>query len=105
MRELGLFADENTDTDDAGFDEITALAENCRFRDCCHVKEPGCAILDALERGDLSAERLEHARKLERELERQQGRHDGLRQRRERLQNRARSIASREFQRRKGGEE
>jgi ribosome biogenesis GTPase / thiamine phosphate phosphatase len=75
MRELGLWADDETDTDDA-FDDIAELAAACRFRDCRHESEPGCAVQAALHDGTLSAERLEHARKLERELAHQRSRVD-----------------------------
>jgi ribosome biogenesis GTPase / thiamine phosphate phosphatase len=105
MRELGLFADESTDTEDAGFDEIMARAKDCRFRDCRHRSEPGCAVLRAVERGEVSPERLEHARKLERELKWQQGRHDAHQRRSARLGQRALSVAVREVMRRKGRDE
>ncbi|MCH8466780.1 MAG: ribosome small subunit-dependent GTPase A [Roseinatronobacter sp.] len=53
---------------DAGLDmlfaEVTELAPKCRFRDCTHAHEPGCAIQAAVAAGDLSAERLERWRKL-----------------------------------------
>lgn len=66
MRELQLWGDE-TGLDDA-FPEVAALAAGCRFRDCRHEREPGCAVLGALERGELEAERFESWRKLQREL-------------------------------------
>jgi ribosome biogenesis GTPase len=46
------------------FPEIDALAEACRFRDCRHETEPGCAVRKALEEGDLDASRLASYRKL-----------------------------------------
>jgi ribosome biogenesis GTPase / thiamine phosphate phosphatase len=52
---------------DAAFDDITALAAACRFADCEHASEPGCAVRDALESGRLDADRLEHYRRLGRE--------------------------------------
>ena len=66
MRELQLWGDE-TGLDGA-FPEIAALAEDCRFRDCRHESEPGCAVLGALESGGLDAARFESWRKLQREL-------------------------------------
>jgi ribosome biogenesis GTPase / thiamine phosphate phosphatase len=54
------------------FSEIEDLAQNCRFRDCSHQGEPGCAVGAAIERGELDADRLASFRKLGRELERQQ---------------------------------
>ena len=50
------------------FDEIETLAAECAFSDCTHVTEPRCAVLDSVEQGRLSAERLENFRKLQREL-------------------------------------
>jgi len=49
------------------FAEITALAEKCRFTDCQHAGEPGCAVQDAIARGDLDARRLSSYLKLMRE--------------------------------------
>ncbi|MEP4198165.1 MAG: ribosome small subunit-dependent GTPase A [Aliishimia sp.] len=46
------------------FAEITELAPNCRFRDCTHAHEPGCAVQEALAAGTLSSERLDRWRKL-----------------------------------------
>ena len=51
----------------AAFADVTALAEGCRFRDCTHAQEPGCAVLSAIERGELPAERLASWQKLQRE--------------------------------------
>jgi ribosome biogenesis GTPase len=47
--------------------EIEALAERCRFRDCLHESEPGCAVRAAIERGELDPDRLASMRRLERE--------------------------------------
>ncbi|MFI6560094.1 ribosome small subunit-dependent GTPase A [Streptomyces sp. NPDC050534] len=49
------------------FSEIEELARGCRFHDCAHEAEPGCAVLAALDSGDLSVRRLESYRKLVRE--------------------------------------
>lgn len=66
MRELQLWED------DEGlqltFDEIETLARNCRFRDCRHLNEPGCAVRAAVEAGMLRADRLASLHKLQREL-------------------------------------
>ena len=53
---------------EAAFDDIADLALACRFSDCRHEGEPGCAIRTALDDGRLSADRLASHRKLEREL-------------------------------------
>ncbi|MCF3136958.1 ribosome small subunit-dependent GTPase A [Streptomyces olivochromogenes] len=49
------------------FSEIEELAEQCRFQDCAHESEPGCAVLAAVDAGDLPVRRLESYRKLLRE--------------------------------------
>ena len=66
MRELGLWdADEGVA---AAFGDIEALAAACRFRDCGHQAEPGCAVRAALDRGELDAGRWRSYGKLQREL-------------------------------------
>ncbi|MGI5403619.1 ribosome small subunit-dependent GTPase A [Streptomyces sp. CA-135486] len=52
------------------FSEIEELAEKCRFQDCAHESEPGCAVLGAIEDGSLPERRLESYRKLLRENQR-----------------------------------
>jgi ribosome biogenesis GTPase len=74
LREVGLVADLGGPV--AGFDEIEALAAGCRFRDCRHEGEPGCAVLGAVEEGRLDPARLAGHRKLEREREHQRRQHD-----------------------------
>jgi ribosome biogenesis GTPase / thiamine phosphate phosphatase len=73
MRELQLTDEEGLDS---VFEDIAALSARCRFRDCLHETEPGCAVKSAVESGELSAERLEHYRKLQREAQAYQLRHD-----------------------------
>jgi ribosome biogenesis GTPase len=51
------------------FADVTELAARCRFRDCRHEAEPGCAVVAALADGALPARRLESFRKLQREVE------------------------------------
>lgn len=67
IREVGLLGDEAAI--DSVFDEISALAKNCRFRDCTHHEEPGCAVVHAVESGILSADSLEHYHALKQENE------------------------------------
>jgi len=50
------------------FSDVEGLAEDCRFRDCAHQAEPGCAVLAAVESGDLSGRRLQSYRHLLQEL-------------------------------------
>lgn len=52
------------------FSEIEELAEQCRFHDCAHESEPGCAVLAAIEEGSLHERRLDSFRKLLRENQR-----------------------------------
>jgi ribosome biogenesis GTPase / thiamine phosphate phosphatase len=65
MREVGLVEGEHGS--DADFSDISALAVNCRFSDCNHDAEPGCAVLEACETGALAVERLAGFRRLARE--------------------------------------
>jgi len=53
---------------DAAFADVVALAAQCRFGDCAHDGEPGCAVLAAVASGELDAARLEHYRHLESEI-------------------------------------
>ncbi|WLR57341.1 ribosome small subunit-dependent GTPase A [Mesobacillus subterraneus] len=58
MRELGLFDAEEGIR--AGFNDVEELFTHCRFTDCRHQTEPGCAVLTALSDGSLLRERWEH---------------------------------------------
>jgi len=64
MRELGLLTDDGLDE---AFADVDELARVCRFSDCTHGSEPGCAVDAAIRAGTLARERLESRRKLERE--------------------------------------
>lgn len=64
MRELALAADTGVDQ---AFGDIEELAGGCRFNDCGHRVEPGCAVLGAIGAGTLSPERLDAHRTLARE--------------------------------------
>ena len=66
MRELQVWGDEGGLRQ--VFDDIEELASNCRFRDCAHKSEPGCAVQAAIADGSLDAERFQSYRKLKREL-------------------------------------
>ncbi|MGW4637416.1 ribosome small subunit-dependent GTPase A [Sphaerisporangium sp. NPDC004334] len=65
IRRVGLY--EMSQGVDLVFSDIEELAESCRFGDCAHQSEPGCAVLSALESGELPERRLESWRKLQRE--------------------------------------
>ena len=66
MRELQLWEAEGGLAE--AFDDVEALAVDCRFRDCEHLSEPNCAVTAAVAEGLLPAERLESYHKLRREL-------------------------------------
>lgn len=74
MRELQLW-DARKGTDDT-FSEIAELSQECRFPDCRHMDEPGCAVLAALSNGALDPRRLENYQKMTRELDYQACRQD-----------------------------
>jgi ribosome biogenesis GTPase len=65
MRELQPWADQSAV--DGVFEDIAGLAQGCRFSDCGHAEEPGCAVLEAVTAGTLDPARLEHYRRLLRE--------------------------------------
>jgi ribosome biogenesis GTPase len=73
IRELKLWDGEGLD---AVFEELAALAGACRFRDCRHEGEPGCAVAAAVEDGRLDPARLSSFHKLEREVEAYQARRE-----------------------------
>jgi ribosome biogenesis GTPase len=62
IRELALFADEAASP--GGFDELDTFASQCRFSDCAHRGEPGCAVRMAIETGALTPDRLASWHKL-----------------------------------------
>ena len=65
LRSVGLVADE--DAVAIAFPDVEELAARCRFRDCAHDTEPGCAVVAAVDEGELDERRLESWRKLGRE--------------------------------------
>jgi ribosome biogenesis GTPase len=73
MRELGLYDDEGVDT---AYADVADLARDCRFRDCAHRTEPGCAVGAAIDDGRLDPARLLGWRKLQAEARRQEVRAD-----------------------------
>ena len=65
MRELGMW--DNDTGIDRTFTEIETLASQCKFRNCTHKNEPGCAVLKALETGELEIDRWNSYQKLKAE--------------------------------------
>lgn len=88
LRELRMW--DSADGLSGTFADVEALAERCRFRDCGHDAEPGCAVRAALEAGELDPGRLDSFRKLAREIRRLKLRLDPL----------ARAEAARQLRRR-----
>jgi ribosome biogenesis GTPase / thiamine phosphate phosphatase len=74
LREVGLWQDGEGMA--KTFPEITALLDQCRFADCTHRQEPGCAVLAAVADGTVSEDRLASWHKLRRELDRLAARDD-----------------------------
>jgi ribosome biogenesis GTPase len=81
LRELGVM---DGDGISAAFEDVERLAAACRFTDCQHRSEPGCAVRAAIAQGTLDRARLEAWRKLEREAERAAMATNGLARRAER---------------------
>ena len=65
MRELGIISNESGIS--STFNEIDELSDQCRYKDCTHTVEVGCAVLQALESGKISEERYENFLKLYKE--------------------------------------
>jgi ribosome biogenesis GTPase len=100
MRELQLWvADEALEET---FDDVTSLFEHCRFSDCSHESEPGCAVKAALADGTLPQERWDSYLKLEAELAHLERRLDKRAQAEERKRWRALSRFARDASRAKG---
>jgi ribosome biogenesis GTPase / thiamine phosphate phosphatase len=76
LRELGLWGGSEGGTDET-FADVSELAAACRFADCAHETEPGCAVRAAIEDRRLDRARFESFRKLERELAWIERRRDG----------------------------
>ena len=74
MRELQLLVSERGMRET--FEEIETLAAQCRFTDCRHEEEPGCAVREALASGALDAERYQNYGKMQREMEATAARQD-----------------------------
>jgi len=68
MRELGVLENEQT-PEMAASQKMEALAAQCTFANCDHDKSAGCAVIEALETGELSERELRNYRKLARERE------------------------------------
>ena len=100
MREIQLWvADEGLEE---AFEDVTELFAHCRFSDCSHDSEPGCAVKEALADGTLSAERWESYLKLQREIAHLERRLDKRAASEERKRWKAMSVFARNASRAKG---
>ena len=68
IREVQLWVDEDDESLEETFADVEELAQGCRFSDCTHRHEPGCAVQAAIESGTLDAARMESYRALQHEL-------------------------------------
>ncbi|MFZ5351146.1 MAG: ribosome small subunit-dependent GTPase A [Bacillota bacterium] len=73
LRELQLWGEEDALAD--SFEDITELAEKCKYKDCTHAVEPCCAVRNAVEEGKISRERLDSYKKQLEELSRLSKKH------------------------------
>lgn len=101
VRELGLWLD--AEAVGSAFPEIEAAAEGCRFRDCRHLTEPGCAVRAAVESGSIDAARLASYHRLRREAERLEERLDPSRRHEIRARERGFGKMVKQAKRLKGG--
>ena len=67
MREFGIFGAEGGIG--SSYSDITSLSSRCRYRDCSHTGEPGCAVLEAVESGEISQGHFKNYLKLRKESE------------------------------------
>jgi ribosome biogenesis GTPase len=99
LRELQLWAGEGVA---AAFTDVAGLAAGCRFNDCTHGEEPGCAVRRAVADGTLEAGRLASYLKLAREAAALAARHDAAARQAERRTGRIMERALRDLQRKRG---
>jgi ribosome biogenesis GTPase len=68
MREIGLA--DTREGMEMTFEDIHQIARKCKFSDCTHTNEPGCAVRQAIQEGKIDEQTLINYKKLEREVER-----------------------------------
>jgi len=99
MRELSLWSDDGGLSET--FDDIEQLAGQCRFRDCSHQNEPGCAVREAIEKNTLDRSRYDNYVKLQKELNYQNIRKDQRARMRETAKWRRIALFQREIKKRR----
>ncbi len=67
MREIGI--DDSSDGLETAFDIISGFSKGCKFSDCTHTGEIGCAVIEAVEQGEIDRKSYENYLKIEREKE------------------------------------
>lgn len=65
MREVGIT--DSSNGIEITFDEIARLSQSCKFKDCSHINEKGCAILEAVENGEIDSDSYDNFQKMQRE--------------------------------------
>jgi ribosome biogenesis GTPase / thiamine phosphate phosphatase len=98
LRSLGLVGDISIET---AFPEIEILARECRFTDCSHEVEPGCAVMSAMADGSLQASRLSSFRKLHGEVAAETRRRDPVERKEAMKIWKARTKATRQMDKRR----
>ena len=101
LRELQLWGDD--DSLAGSFPDVERFAEHCRFSDCGHESEPGCAVRQAVADGELPHDRLESWRRLHRELAYLERKTDGSAARAERQKWKSVSKLQKQFNRERRG--
>lgn len=97
MREFALWADEGGL--ERVFSDLHGWARRCRFSNCAHLAEPGCAVQGALSEGHLSARRLHNWRGLRGEMEENRSRQQAMESRRQRTDLRRKKVRDSRFSR------
>ncbi len=96
LREVQLWGDED-DLRDA-FDDVSALAAECKFNDCTHRNEPGCAVRQAIRDGQLDSKRLVNFQRMQKELAHLSERQRGQAMREKNARNKQIAIWYRQYQ-------
>lgn len=96
MREIQMWTDEQTLRE--SFSDLTQLASQCRFADCRHGNDAGCAIRAAVSDGILSEERYNHFLNLENEIKQLNIKQEKRRMTIERVQKRSRKVQARNYE-------
>lgn len=101
MRELGMW--DVTEGLGEAFSDVEQFLGRCRFRDCSHRTEPGCAVRAAIEAGELSADRWEHYLSLQHEARYSDDKTAFLRQKQQRNKGIAKAVRQKKKDQRKMG--